>query len=96
MQKPHMVADIFPKNSFWASMRENNKRRIWLWMISVLFWFFYYPVCMAMLMSRKQGHNRIDGLTGAAAKERLTAMKLCPFIPPLIHAAKIAKNKFRT
>lgn len=63
---------MISKNSFWASMRENNKRRIWLWMISVLFWFFYYPVCMAMLMSRKQGHNRIDGLTGAAAKERLT------------------------
>ena len=53
---------MMSKNSFWVSMKENNKRRIWLWIISSLFWFFYYPVCMAMLMSRKQEHNRIDGL----------------------------------
>lgn len=63
---------MMSKNSFWVSMKENNKRRIWLWIISSLFWFFYYPVCTAMLMSRKQEHNRIDGLVGAAARERLT------------------------
>ncbi|NLL77194.1 MAG: hypothetical protein GX235_08095 [Clostridiales bacterium] len=59
------------KNSFLVSMVENNKRRNWVWIVSMLFWFFYYPVAMAMIMSRKKGHNLIDKLTGEAAKSRL-------------------------
>ena len=34
------------RNSFWASLKENNKRRIWIWIISGLLWFIYYPVSM--------------------------------------------------
>lgn len=63
---------MMSKNSFLVSMKENNKRRLWLWIVSELLWFFYYPVGMAMLMSRKMEHNRIDGFVGAAAKLRLT------------------------
>lgn len=62
---------MMSKNSFWASIRENNKRRIWLWAVSALFWFFYYPVGMAMIMSRKKNHNIMDNLTGELAKIRL-------------------------
>lgn len=60
------------KNSFLASLRENNKRRIWIWIVSGLLWFVYYPVSMAMLMGRKIEHNRMDNLVGAAARLRLT------------------------
>ena len=62
---------MMSKNSFLASLKENNKRRIWLWLVSSLLWFFFYPVGMALMMSRKKNHNLIDGLTGAAAKNRL-------------------------
>ena len=62
---------MMSKNSFLVSMKENNKRRIWLWIISALFWFFYYPVYMAMAMSRWQEYNRLNGLIGAAAQGRL-------------------------
>ncbi len=60
------------RNSFWASLKENNKRRIWIWIVSGLLWFLYYPVSMAMLMGRKIEHNHMDNLTGEAAKLRLT------------------------
>ncbi len=63
---------MMSKNSFLVSLKENNKRRIWLWIVSELLWLFYYPVGMAMLMSRKMEHNRLDGLTGEAARMRLT------------------------
>lgn len=59
------------RNSFWVSLKENNKRRIWIWIVSLLLWFVYYPVSMAMLMGRKMEHNRMDNLTGEAAKLRL-------------------------
>ena len=62
---------MMSKNSFWASMLENNKRRIWVWIVSGLLWFFYYPVGMALMMSRKKNHNMIDRLTGEAARARL-------------------------
>ncbi len=62
---------MMSKNSFLVSLKENNKRRIWIWIISELLWFFYYPVGMAMLMSRKMEYNRIDGLAGEAARQRL-------------------------
>lgn len=62
---------MMSKNSFLVSLKENNKRRIWLWIVSELIWFFYYPVGMAMLMSRKMEHNRMDGLVGEAARQRL-------------------------
>lgn len=62
---------MMSKNSFWANLRENNKRRIWVWIVSALLWFFYYPVGMTLFMSRKKNHNIIDRFTGEAARERL-------------------------
>lgn len=62
---------MISKNSFLASMIENNKRRGWVWIVSMLFWFFYYPVVMAMIMSRKKGQNLLDKLTGDIAGTRL-------------------------
>ncbi len=62
---------MISKNSFLVNMRENNKRRSWVWAISALFWFFYYPVATAILMSGKKNHNIIDNLSGTVAKERL-------------------------
>ena len=68
------------KNSFLASLRENNKRRIWIWIVSGLLWFVYYPVSMAMLMGRKIEHNRMDNLVGAAARLRLTEASGADFV----------------
>ena len=59
------------KISYWADIRENNKRRIWLWLVSWLFWFFYYPVGMLMLMSRTKTHNLIGELPPDEAGQRL-------------------------
>lgn len=42
------------KNSFWANVVENNRRRIWLWVMSGLLWFFYYPVGMAIILNRSK------------------------------------------
>lgn len=64
---------MMSKNSFLASLKENNKRRIWLWILSVLFWFIYYPVGMMMVLSRCENNNRIRGLTEKMARERLLA-----------------------
>lgn len=40
------------KNSFWARMKENNKRRIWLWLLSVLSFVIIFPTLTAMTLSR--------------------------------------------
>lgn len=45
------------KKSFLASMKENNKRRIWVWIVSGLFWFFYFPIGLGLLMSRTKNAN---------------------------------------
>ncbi len=45
------------RKSFLASMKENNKRRIWVWVVSALLWFFYFPVGMALVISRINNRN---------------------------------------
>lgn len=40
------------KNSFLASLRENNKRRVWLWLLSVLGFAVMLPSFVAMSLSR--------------------------------------------
>lgn len=40
------------KNSFWASLKENNKRRIWLWLVSSLVFVIAFPTAVAMDISR--------------------------------------------
>lgn len=39
------------KKSFLVSCRENNRRRLWTWIVSALVSFFYYPVGMTMVLS---------------------------------------------
>lgn len=39
------------KKSFLASMLENNRRRIWVWIVSALVWFFYFPAGMILVIS---------------------------------------------
>lgn len=39
------------KNSFWASLKENNKRRIWVWLISALGFLIMFPAATAMSIS---------------------------------------------
>lgn len=62
---------MMSKNSFLASLKENNKRRIWVWMVSSLLWFFFYPVGMALIMSREKNISLIDELTPNAVKNAL-------------------------
>lgn len=40
------------RNSFWASIRENNKRRIWLWLLSALGFVIAMPTAVALTISR--------------------------------------------
>lgn len=40
------------KNSFLASMKENNKRRIWLWIVSLFTFVIIFPSIMAMIISQ--------------------------------------------
>ncbi len=46
------------KNSFLASLMENNKRRIWLWIVSVFGFVLLFPSAIMMLIS--QHTNRYD------------------------------------
>lgn len=43
---------MISKNSFWANIKENNKRRIWLWILSALTYVLAYPTMIAMTLSR--------------------------------------------
>ena len=40
------------RNSFWASLKENNKRRIWLWLLSLLGFVVAFPTATAFTISR--------------------------------------------
>lgn len=41
------------KNSFLASMNENNKRRLWVWMLSALFFVLVLPVSISITVSQQ-------------------------------------------
>ncbi|MDE5939840.1 MAG: hypothetical protein K2H37_12255 [Lachnospiraceae bacterium] len=43
------------KNSFWASSRENHKRRIWVWIVAVLSQLLVYGGMMMIYLSRIKG-----------------------------------------
>jgi len=43
-----------PKNSFWVDVREDNKRRIWLWVISWLFFLLWYLVGITLTISNEK------------------------------------------
>ncbi|MGN0377187.1 MAG: DUF6449 domain-containing protein [Suilimivivens sp.] len=40
------------KNSFWASIKENNKRRIWLWLVAALTYVIAFPTVIAIRISQ--------------------------------------------
>lgn len=46
------------KNLFWVRCKENNKRRIWVWVISILAMLLIYPAVMTVYLSRIQFWNK--------------------------------------
>lgn len=70
------------KNSFLASMKENNKRRIWLWLISAFGFVVLWPTFIALTISRTLSSlEHYMEWYGAAAGEQL------------IHAALLSNMK---
>ncbi len=51
---------MISKRSFLASLKENNKRRIWVWIVSFLTMLLTYPGIMTMYISRVKFWNK-DG-----------------------------------
>lgn len=45
------------KNSFWVSLKENNKRRIWLWILSALVYIIAFPVMAALVISMEKAEE---------------------------------------
>lgn len=45
------------KNSFWANCKENHKRRIWVWIVSVLGQLTVYPAFVMVYLSRVKTWN---------------------------------------
>lgn len=50
------------KNSFWVSLREDNKRRIWLWVLSWLFSLLYYVVGCALVIHGQRNYAAVRQL----------------------------------
>lgn len=63
------------KNSFLASIKENNKRRIWLWLVSAFGFIVLWPSAVAMVISRTlNNNNNLESYIewyGATAGEQL-------------------------
>ena len=61
------------KNSFWASIKENNKRRIWLWLVSALMFVIAFPTAVAMDISRGKSNETylIESLGEVLGREAL-------------------------
>ena len=51
------------KRSFWDKCRENNKRRIWVWAVSMIAHLIMYPGVTLVYMSRIHSRN-LSGLYG--------------------------------
>ena len=48
---------MISKNSFWVSLKENNKRRIWLWILSAFTYLVVLPTVTAMFISSYKTNN---------------------------------------
>ncbi len=65
------------KNSFLASIKENNKRRLWVWMLSALFFVLAIPVEISITISRQMNSLKLltdtygAAFAGEAMRERL-------------------------
>ena len=45
------------KNSFWVSLKENNKRRVWLWILSAFAYLVMLPTITALIISSCKTNN---------------------------------------
>lgn len=45
------------KNSFWDSMKENNRRRVWVWVVAILCQFSVYVGILMIYLSRVRQYN---------------------------------------
>ena len=61
------------KNSFWVSLKENNKRRIWLWILSAFTYLVVLPTVTAMFISSYKTNNSylIEQYGESAGMERI-------------------------
>lgn len=61
------------KNSFWVSLKENNKRRIWLWILSAFVYLVMLPTVTAMIISSCKTNNTylIERFGEIAGAERI-------------------------
>ena len=55
------------KNSFWDSSRENHKRRIWVWIVTVLSQLLIYGGMTMIYLSRIKGFNEDGNYRSAEA-----------------------------
>ena len=50
---------MISRNSFWANLIENNKRRIWLWLVAALGFVIALPTATALIISREISNKNI-------------------------------------
>ena len=64
---------MISKNSFWVSLKENNKRRIWLWILSAFTYLVVLPTVTAMFISSYKTNNSylIEQYGESAGMERI-------------------------
>lgn len=48
------------RRSFWDKCKENNKRRIWVWIISILSQIIIYPCLLLVYLSRIRSYNAVN------------------------------------
>ncbi len=61
------------KNSFLVSLKENSKRRLWVWVVSAIGYMLIFPVALSMFLSNiaHRSSNLIEKFGAAAAEEIL-------------------------
>lgn len=60
---------MMSKNSFWVSLKENNKRRLWVWVISVSAFAACCPAYMATNINQLKEHQNVYGVASQARRE---------------------------
>ncbi len=58
------------KNLFWASSRENHKRRIWVWIVAVLSQLLVYSAMSTIYLSRIKNQYEIRAFWSVEAFRR--------------------------
>ncbi|MCL2253696.1 MAG: hypothetical protein FWC09_04555 [Lachnospiraceae bacterium] len=47
---------MISKNSFWVDIRENNKRRTWVWVVSWVFFLLYYIIGLTLIINSQKNY----------------------------------------